>query len=108
MRSKDNKASGETATEGFASTCRVLVVGLFVLTFLFRNFMIPSSSMTSTILVGDHVLVERANLAPASTWASFMPYRELHRGDVVVFYKPTEETNGNHDFLVKRAIGLPG
>ncbi len=111
MRSKrvlDNKPSGESTTEGFASTCSVLVVGLFALTFIFQNFMIPSSSMASTLLVGDHVVVERANLAPASTWASFMPYREVHRGDVVVFYKPTEESNGSHSFLVKRAIGLPG
>ena len=111
MRSKrvsGHGASGETATEGFASTCSVLVVGVFALTFLFKNFMIPSSSMASTLLVGDHVVVERANLAPASTWASFMPYREVHRGDVVVFYKPTEEADGDHTFLVKRVIGIPG
>jgi signal peptidase I len=111
MRSKgvsENKSSGETTTEGFASTCSVLVVGLFALTFLFQNFMIPSSSMASTLLVGDHVVVERANLAPASAWASFMPYREVHRGDVVVFYKPTEESNGDHSFLVKRVIGIGG
>ena len=108
QRVLDSKASRETATEGFASTCRVLVAGLFVLTFLFKNFMIPSSSMASTLLVGDHVVVERANLAPASTWASFMPYREVHRGDVVVFYKPVEAPDGDHSFLVKRVIGLAG
>jgi signal peptidase I len=55
MRSKsvsDNKHSSETATEGFASTCSVLVMGLFALTFVFQNFVIPSSSMASTLLVG--------------------------------------------------------
>jgi signal peptidase I len=108
MRSKDNKASGETTTEGFASTCSVLVVGLFVLTFLFQNFMIPSSSMASTLLVGDHVVVERANLAPASDWAPFLRYREVHRNDVIVFYKPVAEADGEHKFLVKRVIGIPG
>ncbi len=111
MRSKsvlDDKRSSETATEGFASTCSVLVMGLFALTFVFQNFVIPSSSMASTLLVGDHVVVERETLAPAAKWAPFMHYREVHRGDVVVFYKPIEERNGEHIYLVKRVIGIPG
>jgi signal peptidase I len=37
-----------------------------------------------------------------------MHYREVKRGDVVVFYKPIEERNGEHIFLVKRVIGIPG
>jgi signal peptidase I len=111
MRSKrvsKSEQSGETATEGFASTCSVLVVGLFVLTFLFQNFMIPSSSMASTLLTGDHVVVERESLAPAAKWAPFVHYREVHRGDIVVFFKPTEEANGEHIYVVKRVIGIPG
>jgi signal peptidase I len=111
MRSKsvsDYKHSSETPTEGFASTCSVLVVGLFALTFVFQNFVIPSSSMASTLLVGDHVVVERETLAPAPKWAPFLHYREVHRGDIVVFYKPTEERDGNHIFLVKRVVGIPG
>ena len=107
-RFSHNKQSHETSSEGFASTCSVLAVGLFVLTFVFQNFVIPSSSMASTLLVGDHVVVERETLAPAPKWAPFMHYREVHRGDIVVFYKPTEEPNGEHTFLVKRVIGIPG
>ncbi len=64
-RFSDSKQSRETSSEGFASTCSVLAVGLFVLTFVFQNFVIPSSSMASTLLVGDHVVVEREALAPA-------------------------------------------
>ena len=111
MRSKrglKDKKSGETSSEGFASTCSVLAVGLFALTFVFQNFAIPSSSMASTLLAGDHVVVERETLAPAAKWAAFMHYREVHRGDIVVFYKPTEEANGEHIFVVKRVIGIPG
>src|ERR1700729_1332235 len=100
------KQPQETRAEGFASTCGVLAVGLFVLTFVFQNFVIPSSSMASTLLVGDHVVVERETLAPVPGWAPFMHYREVHRGDIVVFYKPTEERNGEHIFLVKRVIGI--
>ena len=59
----ENNHSSETVTEGFASTCSVLVVGLFALTFVFQNFVIPSSSMASTLLVGDHVVVERETLS---------------------------------------------
>src|ERR1700761_9450242 len=102
MRSKrglKGKASRETSSEGFASTCSVLAVGLFALTFVFQNFVIPSSSMASTLLPGDHVVVERETLAPAPKWAPFMHYREVQRGDIVVFYKPTVELNGDHIFL---------
>lgn len=98
----------ETATEGLASICSVLAMGLFILTFVFQNFVIPSSSMASTLLVGDHVVVERMALAPAANWAPFLHYREVRRGDVIVFYKPIPEPNGNHIFLVKRVIGIPG
>src|SRR6267154_1994817 len=104
----DKKHSSDTPTEGFASTCSVLVVGLFALSFIFQNFVIPSSSMASTLLVGDHVVVERATLAPSTSWAHFLPYREVHRGEPIVFYKPFAEPNGEHIILVKRVIGVPG
>src|ERR1700759_790501 len=97
----DVKQTSETTAEGFASTCSVLVVGLFALTFVFQNFMIPSSSMASTLLVGDHVLVERANLAPAAPWAPFVCYRQVQQNELIVFYKPIEDRNGGHTFLVK-------
>src|ERR1700751_5833851 len=102
MRSKrvqGDKQSSETPTEGFASTCSVLAVGFLALTFVFQNFVIPSSSMASTLLVGDHVVVERETLAPAPKWAPFEHYREVRRGDIVVFYKPTEDPKGEHIFL---------
>jgi signal peptidase I len=105
---ESSKQSRETTLEGFSSTLSVLAVGLFALTFVFQNFVIPSSSMASTLLVGDHVMVERETLAPAAKWAPFIPYRAVRRGDVVVFYKPTEQANGEHIFLVKRVVGVPG
>src|SRR5271156_5203785 len=103
MRSKrvsEGKEPRETLGEGFSSTCSVLAVGLFALTFVFQNFVIPSSSMASTLLVGDHVMVERVTLAPAAKWTPFLRYREVRRDDVVVFYKPTEQPNGEHTFFV--------
>jgi len=98
----------ETPLEAFASICAVLAVGLFALTFVFQNFAIPSSSMVKALLVGDHVLVDRITLAPPAHWAPFVYYRNVRREDIVVFYKPTVEPNGEHLFLVKRVIGIPG
>ncbi len=99
-------AQTETPLESIASICTVLAVGLFVMTFIFQNFEIPSASMVSTLLIGDHVLVDRVTLAPKTSWAPFLDYRAVHRGDVIVFLKPNPETPDL--FLVKRAIGLPG
>src|ERR1700744_754823 len=107
-REVDSEQKRETPLEGFASVCGVLVMGLFALTFIFQNFLIPSSSMASTLQVGDHVMVEREMLAPASRWMPLLPYRDVRRGDVVVFYKPIPETDGNPIPLVKRVVGIPG
>ena len=42
--------------------------------FYFPKFRDSVSSMASTLLVGDHVVVERESLAPPTKWASFLPY----------------------------------
>jgi signal peptidase I len=96
----------ETPLESLASICTVLAIGLFVMTFIFQNFEIPSASMEKTLLIGDHVLVDRITLAPPSKWAPFVSYREVRRGDIIVFLKPNPETPDL--YLVKRAIAIPG
>lgn len=104
----------ETPYEAVASICSVLVVGLFILTFLAQNFVIPSGSMEKTLLVGDHLVVDRITLAPPSHWFPLVKYREPMRGDVVVFIKPVAEPepdaqgNPQYLFLVKRLVGVPG
>jgi signal peptidase I len=62
----------ETPLEAIASICTVLVVGLFVMAFIFQNFVIPSASMEKTLLIGDHVVVDRSTFAPPTSWAPFM------------------------------------
>jgi signal peptidase I len=96
----------ETALESLASICTVLAVGLFVMTFVFQNFEIPSASMEKTLLIGDHVLVDRITLAPPTSWAPFVRYRDVHRGDIIVFLKPNPESPDL--ILVKRCIGVAG
>jgi len=95
----------ETPLEAFSSICSVLVIGLFVLTFIFQNFVIPSGSMEKTLLIGDHVLVDRVTLAPPTRWAEWLlPYGHVKHDDIIVFYKPGQPNM----FLVKRVIGMPG
>jgi signal peptidase I len=104
----------ETPFEAAASICSVLVVGLFILTFLVQNFVIPSGSMEKTLLVGDHLAVDRITLAPPAKWMPLMHYREPRRSDIVVFIKPVAEPEPDAEgqpqyfFLVKRLVGVPG
>jgi signal peptidase I len=95
----------ETTVEFLSSLAAVLVTGLFIITFVMQAFEIPSSSMENTLLIGDHVFVNRVQFAPKTSWiSSLVPYRDIHRGDIVVFLSP--QTPGL--YVVKRVIGIPG
>ena len=107
----------ETPFEALASICSVLVVGLFILTFLAQNYVIPSGSMENTLLVGDHLVVDKITLMPSASWMPLIRYREPRRGDIVVFIKPVyqlgidpTDADGTPQYipLVKRLIGVPG
>ena len=95
----------ETTVEFLSSLAAVLVTGLFIITFVVQAFEIPSSSMEDTLLIGDHVFVNRVQFAPKSKWVGpSVPYRNVHFRDIVVFLSP--ETPGL--YVVKRIIGVPG
>ena len=98
----------ESPLQSFASNLCTIITVLFLFTFIFQNFAIPSASMASTLLIGDHVVVDRASLAPSTSWPSLIPYRDVRRGEPIVFYKPLLEPDGTEDILVKRCIGIPG
>ncbi len=95
----------ETPVEFLASLAEVLVTGLFIITFVLQAFEIPSSSMEDTLLIGDHVFVNREQFAPPARWMGrLMPYRDVHRDEIAVFLSPEQPGL----FLVKRIIGVPG
>lgn len=105
------RSSDETLLESIAGFCSLLVIILFAYGFIIQNFVIPSGSMEPTLLIGDHLFVDRTTLAPPSPWMPLVHYREPRRGDVLVFIKPVpDEVNGRpeYEYLVKRLIGLPG
>jgi signal peptidase I len=112
--SPPDKEARETPFESFAGICSVLVVGLFALTLLGQNFVIPSGSMKNTLLIGDHVLVDRITFSSATRWMPLVHHRDPQRNDIVVFIRPAPEpepdADGNpvYSILVKRLIGMPG
>jgi signal peptidase I len=78
---------------------------LFGTTTLVQAYVIPTGSMENTLLVGDHLLVDKLAYAPEGNLsAHLLPYDSLQRGDIIVFRYPVDI---NQSF-VKRLIGLPG
>ena len=78
---------------------------LFGTTMLVQAYVIPTGSMEDSLLVGDHLLVDKLAYAPLGKISHyFLPYAPIKRGDIIVFRYPLDITNT----FVKRAIGLPG
>src|SRR5205814_2658610 len=101
---KKEEKQRETTVEFLASLAVVLVTGLFIITFIVQAFEIPSSSMENTLLIGDHVFVNRIVFSPPTHWIGPpVPYRNVHQQDIVVFLSPAEPGL----YVVKRVIGTP-
>ena len=94
-----------TTREYFESIVITAVIALFATTFVIQAFKIPTGSMESNLLIGDHLLVNKFvyGLTPGPL-SKILPYKELKRGDVIVFKYP----NSPDVAYVKRLIGLPG
>ena len=82
-----------------------LLLLLFGTTTLAQAFVIPTGSMEDTLLVGDHLLVDKLSYAPAGALSKYLlPYQEPKHGDIIVFRYPPDISQT----LVKRLIGVPG
>jgi len=82
-----------------------ILILLFGTTTLVQAFIVPTGSMESTVLIGDHLLVDKLSYAPSGPISKYLlPYTEPKRGDVIVFRYPMDI---NQNF-VKRVIGVPG
>ena len=90
-KEKKPEKQKESLPESIAGIAAVLVSGLFIITFMVQAFEIPSESMVKTLLVGDHVFVDRlAPTAKAGYVGPLIPYREIKHGDIIVFLHPKE------------------
>ena len=94
-----------TVREYVESLLVTVILALFGTTFIVQAFKIPSQSMEPTLLVGDHLLVNKFIFGGRGNWYDhFLPYREIRRGDIIVFKFPFQD----HPHYVKRVIGVPG
>src|SRR5258708_11942566 len=103
--------------EYFESAVVTVIMALFGMTFIVQAVKVPTGSMQNTIVVGDHLLVNKFIFAPGPRF-SLLPQREIKRGDIIVFKYPGNPFNPERDRdednipykvnYVKRVIGLPG
>src|SRR5271169_4118306 len=94
-----------TISEYLESLLVTVLLALFGTSFVVQAFKIPSASMEGTLLIGDHLLVNKFIFGGSGAWyEKVLPYRPLERGDIIVFKYPYAD----HQHFVKRVIGLPG
>lgn len=78
---------------------------LFLTTTLVQAYVIPTGSMEDTLLIGDHLLVDKLAFAPNGPVSKYLlPYTDVKRGDIIVFRYPVDISQT----FVKRCIGVPG
>lgn len=92
--------------EWIESIVIALVLALVIRTFVIQAFKIPSGSMEPTLLIGDHLLVNKFIYGTKIPFTDIrvLPVKEPERGDVIVFIYPIDP---DKDFI-KRVVGLPG
>src|ERR1700680_4022832 len=99
------EARPATLREYIESLLVTVILALFGTTFVVQAFKIPSQSMEPTLLVGDHLLVNKFLFEGRGAWYErLLPYRPIRHGDIIVFKFPFDD----HPHYVKRVIGLPG
>ena len=79
----------------FRSLLSIIVIAIFVLTFVVQPFRIPSESMERTLLVGDFLLVNKSVFGPPGHWSWLLPYEPVRRDDVIVFHFPLDPTSAS-------------
>jgi signal peptidase I len=99
------KVKPEHSRNGIAEWAVTILLLLFGTTTLVQAFVIPTGSMEDTLLIGDHLLVDKLAYAPPGAVSKYLlPYEEPKHGDVIVFRFPGDISQT----FVKRVIGVPG
>lgn len=109
MRYSSAVMASDASKRPYRETLEALIIAAIFLrfanTFVVQTFYIPSESMVETLLVGDHLFVNRFIYGATATGVEerLLPQRAVARGDVVIFRSPADGID-----LVKRCVGLPG
>ena len=98
------RSKRSTLREYLEALLVAVILATFVRTWVLQVFKIPTASMQETLLVGDHILVNKFIYANGLEDPVLAPHRPVRRGDVVVFKWPPDPSR---DFI-KRCVGLPG
>jgi signal peptidase I len=108
------EAAGDSSIDGpqedpprgaIAEWTITIILLLFLTTTLVQAFVIPTGSMEDTLLIGDHLLVDKLAYAPAGPVSKYiLPYTDVKRGDIIVFRYPVDIKQT----FVKRCMGVPG
>lgn len=102
---KPEPAKSEPQRGFIAEWTVTIILLLFGTTTLVQAFVIPTGSMEDTLLIGDHLLVDKLSYAPAGPISKFvLPYNQVKRGDIIVFRYPIDI----RQTFVKRIVGVPG
>jgi len=95
----------EPPRNSIAEWAVTILLLLFGTTTLVQAFVIPTGSMEDTLLIGDHLLVDKLAYAPSGAISKYiLPYEEPKHGDIIVFRFPGDISAT----FVKRVIGVPG
>lgn len=107
-RTEDLSPPHSSSREWYESLLVAAIFVLFVRTFVVQTYQVPTGSMERTILVGDHLLVNKFTYGPhLPALSKLLPYRDVHRNDIIVFKKPGDDVDDGN-VLVKRAVGTSG
>jgi signal peptidase I len=99
-----NERKGSSSLKFLQWLAGVLIIAIFVMTFVVQAFEIPSESMERTLLIGDYLLVNKTSFAHGGHWSLALPYPPLNRGDIIVFRYPVQPSQ----HFVKRVVALAG
>ena len=114
-QAKDKKKQAPELPDGVAKgvirdnlevICFAMALLVFFKTFVWQNFKIPTGSMRESLMIGDHLLINKFLFARPQ-WAleeKLFPMRGVERGDIIVFRYPLDR---DQDY-VKRCVAMPG
>jgi signal peptidase I len=106
IKDKARKKKKSGLRENIEAILVAVVLALFIRTFVIQAFKIPSGSMKETLLIGDHILVNKFiyGIKIPFTKTTIIPFKTPESGDIVVFEFPEDPEK---DFI-KRVIGVAG
>ena len=107
MEEKAERIKKKSTLREYAEAAAIaILLALFIRAFVVQAFKIPSGSMEPTLLVGDHILVNKFLYGVKLPFfqTTLIPISTPERGDIVVFIYPEDKSK---DFI-KRVIGPPG